>query len=61
LPVVLYTGRADALASADLDRAGVRALLSKPIDAQALLAILRAHLPSVPGARGGASSSPRAF
>jgi len=48
VPVVLYTGRADAVASADLDRAGVRALLSKPIDAQALLAILRANLPPVP-------------
>jgi signal transduction histidine kinase/ActR/RegA family two-component response regulator len=48
VPVVLYTGRADAVARADLDRAGVRALLSKPIDAQALLAILRANLPPVP-------------
>ena len=48
VPVVLYTGRADAVARADLDRAGVRALLSKPIDAQALLAILRANLPPMP-------------
>ena len=46
LPIVLYTGRADALAAADLDRAGVRALLSKPIDAQALIAILRMYLPA---------------
>jgi CheY-like chemotaxis protein len=48
VPVVLYTGRADAVARADLDLAGVRALLSKPIDAQALLAILRANLPPMP-------------
>jgi CheY-like chemotaxis protein len=48
VPVVLYTGRADAVARADLDRADVRALLSKPIDAQALLAILRANLPPAP-------------
>ena len=45
LPIVLYTGHADALDPADLERAGVCALLSKPIDAQALLAVLREHLP----------------
>jgi PAS domain S-box-containing protein len=54
LPIVLYTGHVDALASTELDRAGVRALLSKPIDAHALLEVLRGHLPVAPAA--GAAS-----
>jgi len=54
LPIVLYTGHVDALASTDLDRAGVCALLSKPVDAQALLEVVRRHLPVAP-ASGAAS------
>ena len=49
LPVVLYTGRPDALAAEDLARAGVCALLSKPIDPQALLATLRSHMAQATG------------
>jgi CheY-like chemotaxis protein len=51
LPIVLYTGHADAIDAADLDRAGIRTLLAKPIEPQALLAVLREHLAesAIPG------------
>jgi len=45
LPVILYTGYSDKLASADLKRCGVLALLTKPVEPVALKSILRANLP----------------
>jgi CheY-like chemotaxis protein len=45
LPVVLYTGYADGVMDAQVQAAGVRALLPKPVEPAQLLALLRAHLP----------------
>ena len=47
LPVVLYTGYADGVMDAQVEAAGVRALLRKPVEPAQLLALLRAHLPGV--------------
>ena len=58
LPIVLYTGHADAIDAAELDRAGIRTLLAKPVDPQALLAVLREHLEE--SARVGDSAPRRA-
>jgi PAS domain S-box-containing protein len=44
LPVLLYTGRADSIEPAELQAHGVRALLRKPVDAEALRTILRRWL-----------------
>jgi PAS domain S-box-containing protein len=44
LPVILYTGNSDRLEKDELAAAGVRALLSKPVEPDALYEILRAHL-----------------
>jgi nitrogen-specific signal transduction histidine kinase len=44
LPVVLYTGNSDRLDKAELAAAGVRALLNKPVEPDALYDILRTHL-----------------
>jgi PAS domain S-box-containing protein len=44
LPVVLYTGYSENITGEQLERAGVRAIVKKPIDPPALLAILRRHL-----------------
>jgi PAS domain S-box-containing protein len=43
-PVVLYTGFSEGLSAAEVERAGVAALLRKPIEPAALLAVLEAHL-----------------
>ena len=45
LPVILYTGYADGVNDAQVEAAGVRAVLQKPIEPAQLLALLRAHLP----------------
>jgi len=45
LPVILYTGYGDNITSEDLTRCGVSALLKKPVEPEALLAMLREHLP----------------
>jgi PAS domain S-box-containing protein len=45
LPVILYTGYSDAVDDAAIARSGACALLRKPVDADRLLALLRAHLP----------------
>jgi CheY-like chemotaxis protein len=44
LPVVLYTGNSDRLEKHELAAAGVRALLSKPVEPDALYETLRTHL-----------------
>jgi CheY-like chemotaxis protein len=46
VPVILYTGYADDLTEAQAQAAGVRALIRKPVEPAALLALLKAHLPS---------------
>jgi PAS domain S-box-containing protein len=46
VPVILYTGYADSLTEAQAQAAGVRALIRKPVEPAALLALLKAHLPS---------------
>jgi PAS domain S-box-containing protein len=53
LPVVLYTGNAETADTTTLQRHGVRAVLPKPVDAEALRALVRRWVdPTVePGAR----------
>src|SRR5262249_34796463 len=46
VPVILYTGYSESLSSEQLDRAHVRALVRKPIEPDALLHLLRSHLPA---------------
>jgi PAS domain S-box-containing protein len=48
LAVLLYTGRPDAVDAEALERHGVRALLRKPVEADALRAALRSALASTP-------------
>jgi PAS domain S-box-containing protein len=45
LPIVLYTGYSENISSEQLARAGVQAIVKKPIDPPGLLAILRRYLP----------------
>jgi DNA-binding NarL/FixJ family response regulator len=45
LPVVLYTGNSERLDPEELDAAGVRALLHKPVEPDVLYEVLRTHLP----------------
>jgi PAS domain S-box-containing protein len=51
LPVLLYTGNASAITDSELVRCGVRALLRKPLEPEALRAQLRAWLPALDQAR----------
>ena len=44
LPVLIYSGYADGLSGADLEAAGVSAVLHKPVDPAALESALRAVL-----------------
>jgi CheY-like chemotaxis protein len=44
LPIVLYTGYGDGISEGDLVHAGVAALVRKPIEPAALLAVLRSQL-----------------
>jgi PAS domain S-box-containing protein len=46
VPVVLYTGYGEDLAAGQLEAAGVRALVKKPVDPAELLALLKTHLPA---------------
>jgi len=46
LPILLYTGYRDAVESSDVDRAGIRAVLEKPVDADVLYQQLRQNLGS---------------
>jgi PAS domain S-box-containing protein len=51
LPVILYSGFNEKLASLDIDRSGLCAVMNKPVDPQKLFTLLRSHLPAVrPGA-----------
>jgi CheY-like chemotaxis protein len=44
LPVILYTGRSDEITPQDLEAAGIRALLRKPVEPDALYGLLKTHL-----------------
>jgi two-component system, cell cycle sensor histidine kinase and response regulator CckA len=44
LPVILYTGFNEGLAPADIEDAGVRALVIKPIDPHEVFGLLQTHL-----------------
>jgi PAS domain S-box-containing protein len=44
LPIVLYTGYDEGLTAANVERAGVAALVRKPIEPSLLLAVLERHL-----------------
>jgi PAS domain S-box-containing protein len=44
LPVVLYTGNSERIDQEELDAAGVRALLQKPVEPEALYRVLRSAL-----------------
>jgi PAS domain S-box-containing protein len=46
LPIVLYTGYGDGITDADVARAGVKAVLRKPIESAELFAVLSANLQS---------------
>ena len=45
LPVLLYTGFSDDMTDVEVKRAGIRALLRKPVDPGELYRVLGAHLP----------------
>ncbi len=45
LPVILYTGYADALSEAEIQASGIRALMRKPVEPAELFSLLKAHLP----------------
>jgi CheY-like chemotaxis protein len=45
LPVILYTGLNDGIARADMEQAGVRAVITKPVDPHELFGLLQVHLP----------------
>ena len=44
LPVILYTGYADGITQREVEAAGVRALLQKPVEPDVLYGLLKAHL-----------------
>ena len=44
LPVILYTGFNEGLSPGDIEEAGVRALVTKPIDPHQLFGLLQTHL-----------------
>jgi len=47
LPVLLYSGNAAGFEAAELERHGVRAMLRKPVDAEALRALMERWLPDL--------------
>jgi signal transduction histidine kinase len=44
LPVILYTGHGDRITQRDVEAAGIRALLHKPVEPDVLYGLLKAHL-----------------
>jgi CheY-like chemotaxis protein len=46
IPVILYTGHSESVAASDSEAAGVRAILTKPVDPHALFGLLQTHLPA---------------
>ncbi len=55
LPILLYTGYRDPMATPDIDLAGIRAVLEKPVDPQVLYQHLRRNLGRPAGADAAAS------
>jgi len=45
LPVILYTGLNDGIDRSDVEQAGVRAVITKPVDPHELFGLLQVHLP----------------
>jgi CheY-like chemotaxis protein len=48
LPVILYTGFNEGIVRSELDGAGLRAVVTKPIDPHHLYGLLQTHLPHAP-------------
>jgi CheY-like chemotaxis protein len=48
LPVILYTGFNEGITREELESAGVRAIVKKPIDPHELFGLLQTHLPPRP-------------
>ena len=44
LPVILYTGHSDRITQRDVEAAGIRALLHKPVEPDQLYGLLKAQL-----------------
>jgi CheY-like chemotaxis protein len=44
LPIILYSGYNEGLAKVEVEQSGVCAVISKPVDPQQLLALLKTHL-----------------
>jgi two-component system, cell cycle sensor histidine kinase and response regulator CckA len=44
LPVILYTGHGERITQRDVEAAGIRALLHKPVEPDVLYGLLKAHL-----------------
>jgi PAS domain S-box-containing protein len=44
LPIILYTGHAERVTQREIDAAGIRALLHKPVEPDALYGLLKTHL-----------------
>jgi PAS domain S-box-containing protein len=59
LPILLYTGYGNGVTEADLERAGVAALVRKPVEPAVLLAVLKCQLPkkAAPDGLGGGPAS----
>jgi CheY-like chemotaxis protein len=55
LPVILYTGLNDGLRRAEVEAAGVRAVITKPVDPHELFGLLQVHLPRPVDSPGRAS------
>jgi CheY-like chemotaxis protein len=45
LPVILYTGHGERITQRDVEAAGIRALLHKPVEPDLLYEMLRSELP----------------
>jgi CheY-like chemotaxis protein len=45
LPIILYTGFSAGVGQDDIERAGIRAMLRKPVEPDELYRLLRSHLP----------------
>jgi CheY-like chemotaxis protein len=45
LPVILYTGFNEGIAPGDVEAAGLRAVITKPVEPHELFGLLSTHLP----------------
>jgi CheY-like chemotaxis protein len=44
IPVILYSGFGEGISQDETTAAGIRALIKKPVEPQALFSLLKAHL-----------------